>query len=353
MQPAGWSTLLDERAVKVLKRAHAATSPPAALSAALSIDSPMTWDDFFHHLFTDTGEDLRGEPVICLRLELLPVLLQRAVVSVMAMQAHRVSGSVLRFCLERARAHFKDSIMMQMLSRVAVPGEACAWSFHHDNSTLGRRLADRLRLSRAQLGHDAVEVFQASRGATDFDAEIVEAFPQAEMSLGAQRDKGCTSSVAPGSEAELVGDKRMRREDDGTKILDTEHDVLIEDRNVIRKSSSDLGFSMKGVGDVEANSSTSAGKAGQGAAHMGALATLQKSSQNRRAEEACAPSNLLSPEDFAKVKALQAKLKALRAHAVEADVPSGLPCVLAMTPLDEVHAHPAFAWLAVELSKDS
>ena len=49
--------------------------------AALSIDSPMTWDDFFHHLFTDTGEDLRGEPVICLRLELLPVLLQRAVVA--------------------------------------------------------------------------------------------------------------------------------------------------------------------------------------------------------------------------------------------------------------------------------
>ena len=105
-----WRSVLDARATGMLLRAHAASNPPAALSAALLVDPPMPHDDFFRHVFSD-AEDMRGvQAAICLRLELLPVMLQRTVVAVIAMHAPRLSGCALRFCLERARAHLKDKV---------------------------------------------------------------------------------------------------------------------------------------------------------------------------------------------------------------------------------------------------
>ena len=105
-----WRLVLDTRATGMLLRAHAASNPPAALSAALLVDTPMPHDDFFRHLFSD-ADDMRGvQAAICLRLELLPVMLQRTVVAVIAMHAPRLSGCALRFCLERARAHLKDKV---------------------------------------------------------------------------------------------------------------------------------------------------------------------------------------------------------------------------------------------------
>lgn len=100
----------DVRAAAMLARAASASSSTAALSAALGIDPPMARDDFFRHVFSDV-EDVRGaQAVICLRFQLLPVLLQRAVVSVLVMHAQRLSKSVLRYCSDRARAHVRDKV---------------------------------------------------------------------------------------------------------------------------------------------------------------------------------------------------------------------------------------------------
>ena len=94
----------------MLARAASASSSTAALSATLGIDPLMSRDDFFRHVFSDV-EDVRGaQAVICLRFQLLPVLLQRAVVAVLVMHAQWLSKSVLRYCSDRARAHVRDQV---------------------------------------------------------------------------------------------------------------------------------------------------------------------------------------------------------------------------------------------------
>ena len=359
--PGSWSSGLDARAAKVLTRAHAAASPPAVLSAALSTDSPMARDDFFRHLFSDTSECRHGgEHVIRLRLELLPVLLQRSVVSVMAMHAHQVSGAVLRFCLERARAHVKDRVMMQMLSRVAVPGNECAWSSRHGANALGRRLADRLRLSRAALGHYAGASLHASSVA-EADAAMVDTLLATDAGAGPELERGrrCYPDEARNGEAESVGDKRRRQEEEKDQKPDTEQedDGSNESRmrSIVRKSSGSLGGSTKGAGPVARTPVASAEEVARGGAHTGALAP-----QDSRAGagggggggrgggggggggggEARADADAgragLAPDDVAKVRALHTKLKTLRAHAADAHVPANLSSVLVIKPLEEV-----------------
>ena len=102
--------ILDARVEAVLVRAAASASPTAVLSAALSVDPVIKRDDFFRHLFGDT-DDVRGtQTIICLRLELLPVLLQRAVAAALVLQAKWLSASVLHLCLVRARSHVQDKV---------------------------------------------------------------------------------------------------------------------------------------------------------------------------------------------------------------------------------------------------
>jgi hypothetical protein len=105
-----WHMALDARAAAMLLRSNAAASPPAALSAALTIDPLMPCDDFFRHIFSDTDDVRGGKAEICLRLQLLPALLQRSVAFVFVTHAHMLSGGVMRLCVERARAHVKDKV---------------------------------------------------------------------------------------------------------------------------------------------------------------------------------------------------------------------------------------------------
>ena len=106
---ARWEAF-DARAAAILARAASAPSATVALSAALGVDPLMSRDDFFRHVFGD-AEDVRGgQAVMCLRVQLLPVLLQRAVVAVMVIHAQRLSKSALRYCSDRARAHVRDQV---------------------------------------------------------------------------------------------------------------------------------------------------------------------------------------------------------------------------------------------------
>ena len=104
------SEAFDARAAAMLARAASASSSTAALSAALGIDPPMARDDFFRHVFSDVEDESGAQAVICLRFQLLPVLLQRAVVAVLVMHSQRLSKSVLRYCSDRARAHVRDQV---------------------------------------------------------------------------------------------------------------------------------------------------------------------------------------------------------------------------------------------------
>jgi hypothetical protein len=105
-----WHVALDARVAALLLRAHYAPSPHALLSTALSIDPPVSRQEFFKHLFSDTDYDRGGQVGICLRLELLPTLLQRTVASVLVMHAHHLLRGVLQFCVERAQTFIKDTV---------------------------------------------------------------------------------------------------------------------------------------------------------------------------------------------------------------------------------------------------
>ena len=121
---ARWEAF-DARAAAMLARAASAPSATAALSAALGVDPLMARGDFFRHVFGD-AEDVRGaQAVMCLRVQLLPVLLQRAVVAVMVMHAQWLSKSVLRYCSDRARAHVRDQVPQPQPRPSAAPARAC------------------------------------------------------------------------------------------------------------------------------------------------------------------------------------------------------------------------------------
>ncbi len=337
--------MLDARAARVLLRANAAASPPAALAAALSVDPPLLRDDFFRHLFSDTDAYPRADaPVICLRLELLPALLQRAVASAMAIHSQRISGAVLRFCLERARAHVTDKAILQTLSRVTAPGEPQPCTFPgHLRDKLGRLLADRLHLTRGVHGHHGAPSFlQASPTcrAVAGDAEMEDAGDV----LGAEADSErrrvgrCSPAAASGSRAEVVGEKRQREGggDEGTTTKRA-HD---SSNNVEWQSAGEVKSSIK-VGDsTEAELTASMLRAAPGGEHADAPATLERSSHAVTPDEARARADAaLSAEDHARVKSWQTKIKALRAHAAQADVPPGVEAVLLLKPLDQVSAH--------------
>ena len=83
--------------------------------------------------------------VLCFLLEILPVLVQRTVAFVMVIHAHRLSDSVLRFCLVRARETITDKMIKQTLLRLDPP-EDYITHLCHDND-LGRRLSESLYLS--------------------------------------------------------------------------------------------------------------------------------------------------------------------------------------------------------------
>ena len=106
---------LDPRITAILLRAQHDESPPAALSVALSVDPPIMRDFFFHHIFDDTDDVRGGCSAICLRIDKLPMMLQRAVATVLAMHPQLLSGRVLCFCLARA-AHVRDKVVQQILS---------------------------------------------------------------------------------------------------------------------------------------------------------------------------------------------------------------------------------------------
>jgi hypothetical protein len=344
-----WSAVLDARAARMLLRAHSAASPPAALAAALSVDPPLLRDDFFRHLFSDTDVRPRaGATVICLRLELLPSVLQRAVSWAMAMHAQRVSGAVLRFCLERARAHVTDKAILQTLSRVAAPGERQPCTFpSHLPDKLGRRLADRLHLTRGVHGHDcSMPTLQASstrRAVADSDAEMEDTSAVIGAEAESERHRvglhGCSPAAASGSRAEAVGEKRQReRRDEADDAGATTKKTQDSSKNVAWDRAGQGGSSIK-VGDsTEAELAASMLRVAPGGEHADAPATLERSSHAVAPDEAHGRADALSAEDQAKVKSWQTKVKALRAHAAEADVPPGVEAVLLLKPLDQVSA---------------
>ena len=274
---------LDPRVAAMLLRAQHDESPPAALSVALSVDPPIMRDFFFHHIFDDTDDVRGGCSAICLRIDKLPMMLQRAVATVLALHSQLLSGRVLCFCLARA-AHVRDKVVQQILSPLT--GYEVRSRRSH---SLAQALAGQLHGTRGRMGHDVPRPAPC-------------AHPDA-------LDSAC-SAPHPVEASTVAGAKRCweAAPDHPSKVA--------------RASSPGLN-----EGDHQGSGERPGRHESAGRQQEPSRASSLPSADTR-------PNQLLA-EEAVKLKSMQTRLKGLRAHASEADVPAGLTSVLLMKPLDE------------------